>query len=1051
MVRLIQINTDRARVVTDELRALQKSTRWAVAAVQEPYSARNCVCGFGNMRVYVGTGDGPPMAAVVVADERVAATLLSQYSDRNTVVVSLEYCNRVVYCVSMYCQFSDRIEPYIDKIDVICRALRGKDIIVCMDSNAKSQLWHSNTFADEAGRAVAHRRAAWERGELLEDCILHNELVVLNRESEVPSYRGVARGAMSNIDVTLATPGLARRVGGWVIQEEGTSSQHSMISMELHGGKPAHVSKDKRRYDERRADWDKYVELTEQKLWAIEYPASVTTAEQLTGLVRRVEEVLVEAANLSIPRKSTRATALSWWTPRLEGRWRRVLRLRHRIQRAGARSTPQQRQEFQLERRKYTHEARKARRSDWRNFVTQEGQGNPWGAPYRIVRAQNDPFVLSTLQGGTAVDWMGAAGELLAALFPDDDETNETTAQQEVRRRVREATARPLTSESVSLDWITDGLLGSLVRSFKPGKSPGLDSIEVRMLQKAWHLVYPWYGLIVRSCVQLGIFPRHWKCGRVCVLRKGNNRNPGDPKAYRPLCLLSVPGKLLEKVIVEGLRSVFHLGSLHQHGFTRGRSTVTAIERLHAEVAASNSKYMIGIFVDIRGAFDNVWWPGVLDVLRERECAVSLYKLMCDYFKDRSVVYIEGNQAQTKWISKGCPQGSVLGPQLWNLVFDGVLRVLECLGVPVIAYADDLAILVEGNSRRALEERGSEVMEALLAECKSLKLEVAAEKTVVMMLKGMFRDRSTRGYNTVHPHYPAVRVGGTSFKFVTSFKYLGITYMERLRLTNHIDIVGQRAINAFMAVCRLAGSEWGIRYEELVTVYKGLFRSILLYGMQALAPHLTKTQWARLESFDRRALLKVSRAYRTAPKSALPVIAGVMPVQLEAWWRHAKYSLTRRRPVIIPGIYDGTGCTETATEQSRSIKTAILERWQRDWDEADTGRLAYRFLPGVRDRLDKTWIVPRHEWVQFVLGHGEFASYLTRFGLREGQQCACGADEETPEHLLEQCPTYRELREQWGIGPITQTFVGQEGLWRLQQFALCLLPMLAARHHPRQS
>lgn len=54
-----------------------------------------------------------------------------------------------------------------------------------------------------------------------------------------------------------------------------------------------------------------------------------------------------------------------------------------------------------------------------------------------------------------------------------------------------------------------------------------------------------------------------------------------------------------------------------------------------------------------------------------------------------------------KKLSKGCPQGSVVGPDLWNVCFDKVLRKLVEAGVVVIAYADDLILIVHGNSRRS--------------------------------------------------------------------------------------------------------------------------------------------------------------------------------------------------------------------------------------------------------------------------------------------------------------------------------------------------------------
>ena len=67
---------------------------------------------------------------------------------------------------------------------------------------------------------------------------------------------------------------------------------------------------------------------------------------------------------------------------------------------------------------------------------------------------------------------------------------------------------------------------------------------------------------------------------------------------------------------------------------------------------------------------------------------------------------------------RGCPEGSILGPNFWNLVMNGLLRQLEePPNTQPIAYADDLVILIPGNSRRALEERRAAAIEILEKLC----------------------------------------------------------------------------------------------------------------------------------------------------------------------------------------------------------------------------------------------------------------------------------------------------------------------------------------------
>ena len=84
-------------------------------------------------------------------------------------------------------------------------------------------------------------------------------------------------------------------------------------------------------------------------------------------------------------------------------------------------------------------------------------------------------------------------------------------------------------------------------------------------------------------------------------------------------------------------------------------------------------------------------------------------------FLTRRVVMMEdGYHIVERQVKIGCPQGSVLGPKFWNLVMDGLLRQLEELpSTQAIAYADNLVILIPGNSRRALEERGVAAMAIL--------------------------------------------------------------------------------------------------------------------------------------------------------------------------------------------------------------------------------------------------------------------------------------------------------------------------------------------------
>lgn len=61
---------------------------------------------------------------------------------------------------------------------------------------------------------------------------------------------------------------------------------------------------------------------------------------------------------------------------------------------------------------------------------------------------------------------------------------------------------------------------------------------------------------LYNECLRFGVFPRIWKIGSIRVLLKDQNKDPTNVRSYRPVCLLPVLGKLLEKLIKQQLKSV---------------------------------------------------------------------------------------------------------------------------------------------------------------------------------------------------------------------------------------------------------------------------------------------------------------------------------------------------------------------------------------------------------------------------------------------------------------------------------------------------------------
>lgn len=116
-------------------------------------------------------------------------------------------------------------------------------------------------------------------------------------------------------------------------------------------------------------------------------------------------------------------------------------------------------------------------------------------------------------------------------------------------------------------------------------------------------------------------------------------------------------------------------------------------------------------------SFDNLWWPVILSTLRSRNCIRNQYRLLASYLQDRKVGIEDVFKCIVKALTKGAPQESVIGPDLWNLVFDLLLQIIEELDleelfpkdqveIDVVVYAADLGVVIQADSRGALERVG---------------------------------------------------------------------------------------------------------------------------------------------------------------------------------------------------------------------------------------------------------------------------------------------------------------------------------------------------------
>uniref|UniRef100_A0A452HYE6 Reverse transcriptase domain-containing protein n=1 Tax=Gopherus agassizii TaxID=38772 RepID=A0A452HYE6_9SAUR len=383
---------------------------------------------------------------------------------------------------------------------------------------------------------------------------------------------------------------------------------------------------------------------------------------------------------------------------------------------------------------------------------------------------------------------------------------------------------------------ITTSEVEAILEQLNGTKSEGPDNLHPRILKELAHEIASPLARIFNESVNSGVVPYDWRIANVVPIFKKGRKS--DPSNYRPVSLTSVVCKVLEKILKEKVVKDIEVNGNWdklQHGFTKGRSCQTNLISFFEKVTdyLDKGNAVDLIYLDFSKAFDTVPHGELLVKLEKMGINMKIERWIRNWLKGRlQRVVLKGELSGWKEVTSGVPQGSVLGPILFNLF---ITDLGTKSGNVLIKFADDTKL---GGIANTEKDRDiiQEDLDDLVNWSNSNRMKFNSEKCKVMHL----------GINNKNFRYT---LGTHQLEATEEEKDLGVLVDHRMTMSRQCDMAVKKA-NAVLGCIRRGISSKD--KEVLVPLYKALVRPHLEYCVQFWSPMFKKDEF-KLEQVQRRA------------------------------------------------------------------------------------------------------------------------------------------------------------------------------------------------------
>lgn len=604
---------------------------------------------------------------------------------------------------------------------------------------------------------------------------------------------------------------------------------------------PAQFDMDPRRLITGHVDWDTFGVRLDEILAA----PRLTSTEDIDLYVKHFTECLTSATKLATY-KTFRKKNNNFLHP--PSRILNLIKQKHSVRRQWQRQRhPWLRRRLNYLTRLVQTELNEFRYNNYKNYVKDinPNDSSLWQATKRILRS---PTVIPPLQSNGALYQNDLEKCEVFADYFEEAFTPNNIVDQRTNDLVLEHLESPELTAELPIKFSSPQEIKQFISKLPLKKAPGPDLIPNVVLKNLTRKGLVYFTSLCNACLSLGYFPSSWKEAEISVIHKPNKPKQ-FPSSYRPISLLSCLSKILEKIIQKRLiyfTEATNAVPPYQFGFRPHHSTVHQLLRISETIVRGfeRKEHSTVAFLDVGQAFDKVWHNGLFFKLKKIGLPKYLQLLLKSFLNNRSFrVKINNSLSSAKPILSGVPQGSILGPLLFNIF-------LSDMPVPIDAelalYADDTAIITQ---------------HADIDRCKDL-LQQSVDLIVNWFTKWRLNLNPTKCEAKIFslrrsPEPNPISINNTNIIWNPSdraVKYLGVYLDKKLNWNFHINSKLTQAYSRLSSLFPILNRKSSLQNSCAILIYKTILRPLIMYASPVWGLSISTQKMNKIQVFQNKVL-----------------------------------------------------------------------------------------------------------------------------------------------------------------------------------------------------